>query len=160
MNALIAAADIPTGLDSIRVVSAKAKVEVVYERDPRAFNSMDGETKLIHSRLEEWASWVRQWAGAQGYPAESYYHKWALLHVSPQPGHEPQLPERVAHVDAAVARLGDIDKSVIKRYYLGWRPVKIWSNLSGIANQHKFNVVLKRARWRVDGYLTAIEKVC
>lgn len=157
MNAMMMAASEPW--DESRVIRVKAHVEVVVERDPRSMNHMDADTKLVHCRLEEWAGYVKRWAGAQGYPSESYYHKWALLKIAPNPGHEAELPERPAQVDFAVSRLGAIDKSVILRYYLHWRPVDIWKQLSGIPSHHKFNIVLKRARWRVDGFLNAIEKV-
>lgn len=126
-------------------------------RDPRAFNRMDAETKLIHARLEEWANETKRFMEARGYPRESYYHKWAALGIAPNPGHEPEMSQRAANVDGAVTKLGVIDKSVIWRYYMQWRPVGIWKQLSGIESEHKFNIVLKRARWRVDGYLSAIE---
>jgi len=146
------------GWDESRVVRAAARprVDVLVERDARSFNRMDPDTKLIHSRLEEWAKAVKRAAGSRGYPPESIYVKWRLSGVRTETGHEPDLSDREAHVDVAVARLGDIDKAVIKRYYLAWRPVKIWQ-VPGIPSEHRFNVVLKRARWRVDGFLAAIE---
>jgi hypothetical protein len=138
---------------------ARVKVEIHRERDPRAMNHMDAETKLIHARLEEWAQHVKRRSGAQGFPTESYYHKWALLKIAPQPGHEDEvIPDRVANVDGAVARLGVIDKSVICRFYLAWRPLGIERGITGIRNKHHFDKVLKRARWRVDGFLSAVER--
>jgi hypothetical protein len=130
---------------------------VVAERDRRSLNAMDTETKLIHARLEEWSNETRRHLESRGYPKESYYHKWACLGIQPNPGHEPELSPRSANVDIAVTRLIEVDKAVIWRFYMQWRPVKIWEHLPGIDGKHKFDVVLKRARWRVDGYLKAIE---
>jgi hypothetical protein len=124
---------------------------------PRSMNHMDPDTKRVHLRLVDWAKHVHQRADALGYPTESYYHKWALLMIPPQPGNPPELPDRVAHVDAAVARLGVIDRSVIFRNYLQWRPIDLHKGIAGIASRRNYDNVLKRARWRVDGYLTAIE---
>lgn len=158
MNAqVMAMADVPSGYVPKQGFAVRAKVTVLQERDPRALNRMDPDTKLIHSRLEEWARAVRQAGGTLGYPAESIYTKQNLIRT--EYGHEDQITDRVAHVDAAVARLCVIDRSVIRRYYLEWRPVNIWK-LPGIPSQHRFDVVLKRARWRVDGFLAAIEMIC
>jgi hypothetical protein len=160
MQAVAMAASEDLGWDDSRVVRAKAHphVEVVAERDARAMNHMEPGTRLIHARLEEWARAVKPWCGAQGYPDESYYHKWALLKIAPQPGQECDLSDRVAHVDAAVARLGEPDKAVLKRFYLRWRPLDIWKHLPGINSETTFKRTLKRARWRVEGYLMAIEE--
>jgi hypothetical protein len=144
------------GALTIPIRAARPKIELV-ERSPRSMNNMDAETKLIHARLEEWSKATKRYMEARGYPRESHYHKWALLGIAPNPGHEAPLPDREAHVDTAVTKLGAIDRSVIWRFYMEWRPVKIWERIPGVASEHKFNVVLKRARWRVDGYLSAIE---
>lgn len=139
-------------------VAPRPKVTLEVVRSARAMNHMDSETKIVHARLEEWARWVKRHCGAQGYPTESYYHKWALLKIAPNPGHDPEIPDRVAHVDAAVSRLEATDKAVLMRYYLRWRPLDIWKYIPGINSETTFKRTLKRARWRVDGYLLAIEE--
>lgn len=133
------------------------KAVVVIERDPRSVNAMDSETKLIHARLEEWARETRQHLESRGYPKESYYHKWACLGIQPNPGHEAELSPRSANVDRAVTRLGEIDRAVIWRFYMQWRNDGLHKGLPGVDSRHRFDIVLKRARWRVDGYLKAIE---
>jgi hypothetical protein len=128
------------------------------ERSGRAVNAMDPDTRRIHARLEEWAVQVRRSAGACGYPPESVYVKWALLGVRTETGHESELSPRAANVEAAVLRLCAIDQGVIRRYYLAWRQTGIWKGLAGINNDDKFRAILSRARFRVDGYLSAIEQ--
>jgi hypothetical protein len=64
------------------------------------------------------------------------------------------MPDHVAVVDAAVSKLGDIDRRVVKSYYLKWEPVTV------MARHHhmrvlQFQRVLRRARWRIMGYLDA-----
>lgn len=143
---------------SIRVARAKPAVEVITGRDPRAMNHMDKETRVIHARLDEWSSYVKRALNMLGYPAESYYHKWAALKIAPNPGFDAEMPERPANVDRAVARLGEIDKSVIWRYYCQFRPTLIWKGLRAIDSKSEFDKILRRARWRCDGILMEIEK--
>jgi hypothetical protein len=138
-------------------VRTRVKVEVRNERSSRTMNHMDPETKAIHLRLEEWAAAVKRNGGNLGYPTESIYTKRNLVRT--EYGHEDVISDRVAHVDAAVARLGVIDGSVLRRFYLHWRPIDLWRRLPGIPNEGRFKVVLRRARWRVDGYLSAIESL-
>ena len=138
----------------------RAAVIELSERDPRAMNHMDPDTREIHARLEEWAKHCKQAFARLGYSTSSYYEKWALLGIAPNPGMEPTLPERPAHVDRAVRQLGDIDRSVIWRYYMQWRPGDaLWKELHGIDSKRRFECVLKRARFRVEGYLIAIENI-
>jgi hypothetical protein len=61
----------------------------------------------------------------------------------------------VAAIDAAICKLGDIDRGVVRTYYLHWEPV------STMARRHhmrvlQFQRVLRRARWRIMGYLDAV----
>jgi len=143
---------------SARIGFTRPAVEPATERSGRAVNAMDPDTRLIHARLDEWAKEVKRSAGARGYPSESAYVAWSVLQVRTESGHEPDLSERAQHVEAAVLRLGAIDQSVIRRYYLDWRQTGIHKGLAGINNEDKFRSVLKRARFRVDGYLSAIEQ--
>lgn len=74
-----------------------------------------------------------------------------------QQGRPPvQIPEAVAIVDAAVCRLAAVDRSVIQTYYLRWEPIE------AMARRHQmrvrqFQTVLRRARWRILGYIDAAE---
>jgi hypothetical protein len=137
-----------------------AAVEVfVIERDRRSMNHMDPDTKVVHARLEEWAKWAKD-MGIAGYPRQSITEKaaqYGRLGI-PQESNfrtEPMMPDHVAAIDAAVSKLGDIDKSVVKTYYLKWESVNV------MARHHhmrvlQFQRVLRRARWRIMGYLDAI----
>jgi hypothetical protein len=138
-------------------MAAAAEV-VMTERDPRSMNHMDPDTKFVHARLEEWAKWAKD-PGIAGYPHQSLTEKAATygrLGIPQEPLHKPEamMPDHVAVVDAAVARLGDIDRGVVRTYYLKWEPVNV------MARHHKMRVlqfqrVLRRARWRIMGFLDA-----
>lgn len=156
MNAMMEVETLPNGL-AIRVARARPQV-IVSERSRRAMNNMDADTKAVHIRLDEWSVWVKRALTVLGYPSESYYHKWAALKIAPNPGFEAEMPDRPANVDKAVAGLGELDKSVIWRYYCQFRPARIWHELRGIDSQSTFDRVLKRARWRTSGFLLAIER--
>jgi hypothetical protein len=66
------------------------------------------------------------------------------------------MPTHVAHVDCAVAKLSDIDKRTIKAYYAPGGSIELTARRMGMRVQHARNV-LKRARWRITGYLDAME---
>lgn len=132
---------------------------VVSERNSRVMNHMDPDTKLVHARLEEWARWAKD-LGIAGYPKQSATEKAALygkLGLPQEPLHKPEsmMPEHVAVIDAAICKLGDIDRGVVKTYYLNWTAVEV------MARKHhmrvlQFQRVLRRARWRIMGYLDAV----
>jgi hypothetical protein len=125
--------------------------------DPRRINHMDSETKLIHARLEHWAKWAR--GGLEGvcWPRETLLSR--MIEQGPngasQTGRPPiSMPEDVAVMDAAVAKLGDVDKQVIRAYYLNWATSDvIWQQCPAIHSLSNFRAVLKRARWRLIGYV-------
>ena len=125
----------------------------------RAMNRMDEETKLVHLRLEEWAKWARD-PGIAGFPHQSITEKaakYGKLGIPQEPLHkpEPMMPESVAVVDAAVSRLGEIDRRVIRAYYLHWEPVEVMARRCGM-RVRQFQNVLRRARWRIGGFLDAM----
>lgn len=129
------------------------------ERDRRSMNHMDPDTKLVHARLEEWAKWAKD-TGILGYPKQSLTEKaaqYGKLGIPQESNYraEPMMPDHVAHVDAAVSKLCQIDKGVVKTYYLKWEPVNV------MARRHSMRVlqfqrVLRRARWRIMGFLDAV----
>ena len=133
---------------------------LVSERDRRSMNHMDPDTKAVHARLEEWAKWAKD-AGIAGYPRQSVTEKaaqYGKLGIPQESNYrsEPMMPDHVALIDAAVSRLGEIDKGVIRTYYLKWESVNV------MARRHKMRIlqfqrVLRRARWRIMGYLDAVE---
>lgn len=125
----------------------------------KSMNNMDPETKEIHLRLEEWARWAKD-SGIAGYPRQSLTEKAATygkLGIPQEPLHKPEsmMPDHVAVIDAAISKLGDIERRVVQTYYLHWDTVE------NMARKHhmrvlQFQRVLRRARWRIMGYLDAI----
>ena len=124
----------------------------------KSMNHMDPETKEIHLRLEEWARWAKDW-GIAGYPRQSLTEKAATygkLGIPQEPLHKPEasMPDRVAVIDAAIAKLGDIDRRVVRMYYLNWEPTNVMARRMKM-RERQFQNVLRRARWRISGYLLA-----
>lgn len=127
-------------------------------RDMRSMNAMDEDTKRIHLRLESWAA-------AVGSDCINAWPKLTLLGRLIEQGpsgasQQGRPPVSMSHadsvVDAAVARLGDIDKRVIKSYYMHWESIEInAARLNMRVSQ--FRQVLKRARWRLSGYIDSKE---
>lgn len=144
-------------------MAAAAEV-VMYEtqRDPRSVNHMDPDMKVVHARLEEWAKWARN-IGIAGYPAQSITEKaakYGKLGIPQEPLHKPEvmMPDRVAAVDAAICRLGNIDRKAIRLYYLSWAPASsLARQMDRSMRERQFLNVIRRARWRISGYLDAIE---
>lgn len=124
----------------------------------RVINHMDPETKLVHCRLEEWGQWARD-IGIRAWPQATLLAR--IMEEGPHgafsSGRPPiHMAESVAHVDAAVCRLGEVDKRVIRKYYIEWAPTDAMAR-SLRMRVRMFQNVLKRARWRVSGYLSALE---
>lgn len=127
-------------------------------RDLRLMNAMDDDTKRVHLRLEEWALTVGD-DTANAWPKVTLLGR--LIEQGPngasQSGRPPvAMSDAVAVVDAAVAKLGDIDRKVIKIYYLHWASIEAMAGLAGMRIP-QFRNVLKRARWRLTGYMDAHE---
>ncbi len=132
-------------------------------RSRRSMNHMDPETKVVHSRLEEWGRWAKD-AGIQGYPRQSITEKaakYGKLGIPQEPLHkpEPMMPDHVALVDCAICKLGDIDKKAIRLYYMSWEPVEVLARRMHVNGMRvlQFQRVLHRARWRIMGFLDAAE---
>lgn len=130
-------------------------------RSPRTMNHMDPDTKEVHARLEEWARWAKD-IGIAGYPRQSLTEqaaKYGKLGIPQEPLHKPEvvMPDRVAAVDAAICRLGDIDRSVVRAYYLNWEPTSTIARRLKM-RERQFQNVLRRARWRIVGFLDAHER--
>lgn len=67
------------------------------------------------------------------------------------------IPEHIAIVDTAVAKLKPPDDVVIKAYYLNWAPIEVLWKDTGLKSEANFKVVLKRARWRIAGFIECAE---
>jgi hypothetical protein len=120
------------------------------ERDGRAMSNMDQESKEVHLLLEAWGAWSRD-AYPRPFPEVSVIGrmiKYGALGAS-QEGKPPiAMPDPIARVDAAVARLGDIDKKVVQSYYLHWDPPESCAKRCHM-RLRMFQNVLRRARWRI-----------
>lgn len=133
------------------------------ERDRRAMNHMDPDTKVVHARLEEWAKWAKD-AGIMGYPTQSLTEKaakYGKLGIPQEPLHKPEsvMPAHVAAVDAAICRLGDIDRKAIRLYYLNWdAPENLARKMDRSMRWRQYLNVVRRARWRVAAYLDLLEE--
>jgi hypothetical protein len=136
---------------------------IVYERDRRAMNHMDPDTKLVHARLEEWSRWAKD-TGIAGYPHQSITEKaakYGKLGIPQESLHkpEPTMPDHVARVDAAICRLGDVDRKALRLYYLSWDVAEnLARRMDRSMRWRQFLNVVRRARWRVAGYLDAVEQ--
>lgn len=132
-------------------------------RDRRTLNNMDPETKQVHIRLEEWARWAKD-IGIAGYPRQSITEKaakYGKLGIPQEPLHKPEplMPEHVARVDTAICMLGEVDRQVIRLYYTSWEPVEILARRLGRMRGRQFQNVVRRARWRLAGFLDALERL-
>lgn len=134
----------------------------VTERDRRSMNHMDPDTKIVHARLEEWAKWAKD-MGIAGYPRQSVTEKaaqYGKLGIPQESNYrsEPMMPDHVARVDAAICRLGEIDKKAIRLYYLSWDVAEnLARRMDRSMRRAQFLNVVRRARWRIASYLDAIE---
>jgi DNA-directed RNA polymerase specialized sigma24 family protein len=121
---------------------------------------MDGETKLIHLRLEAWGEWSKSNPELRAFPEATLLHR--VAECGPQgasQGSRPPvtMPEAVEVTELAINRLGEIDRKVVKAYYLDWAPVELLARRCHMRIK-EFENVLKRARWRVGGYVSGYEE--
>ncbi len=125
--------------------------------DGRTCNHMDPETRFVHGLLETWgktcADRFRAW------PNTTVLGK--LIEFGPmgaaQPGKPVEsIPEDMARVDAAISKLGQIDKKVIVAYYTRYEPPEVVARRLHM-RYRQLQAVLRRARWRIGGYMAALE---
>lgn len=131
--------------------------EAAVMHDVRA-NRMDPDTKLVHSRLEEWGRWAKD-SEIRAWPAMTLLARVIEQGevAAGQQGRPPVcMPPAVAIVDAAVCRLNATDKGVIQTYYLRWEPIEVMARRHHM-RVRQFQNVLRRARWRILGYIDAKE---
>lgn len=121
-------------------------------------NHMNSETRMVHARLERWGKWARE--NLHGWPPATLLGRVIEQGLSgaSQSGRPPiSMPADIADTDAAVARLGAIDKGVIVEYYTRWAPPEmIWKRCRGIRSLSNFRAVLKRSRWRIGAFLEGL----
>ena len=131
------------------------------ERDGRVMNHMAPELKTTHARLERWGCWART-AGVRAWPQVTLLGR--IIALGPEGACIPSsavrtaIPDDISEVDAAVARLREIDKAVIRTYYLDWAPVEVMARHRRMSTA-RFHVSLRRARWRVHDYLLVLQEL-
>ncbi len=128
--------------------------------DTRRINHMDSDTKAVHYELERWGRWARD-AGIRAWPQVTLLGRIIEegLHGARSTGAPPvSMPSEVERVDKAVAHLGEVDRRVIRKYYLEWAPPEVMAK-SLKMRRREFDNVLRRARYRVQGYIAALLRV-
>lgn len=127
-------------------------------RSARAVSHMSPETRYVHARLEEWAAHNRD-RFAQAWPAVTVLGRVAEFGPmgASQGSQAPDnVPQSVTNIERAVLKLGEIDRKVITQYYTRWSMLRIMARKCGMRDR-EFQRVLDRARFRIHGYLSAIE---
>jgi hypothetical protein len=126
--------------------------ELSLERDTRrTMNHMDPETKAVHARLEAWGKWAREGA-LHAWPRRTILGRLIdkdALGVDQQGKPPISMPDDIAVVDGAVARLVATDKQCVQTYYLRWEPIEVMARRNGMRTR-QFQNVLRRARWRIS----------
>lgn len=112
----------------------------------------DTRDELVNLRLEGWARWSKLDA-VRAWPRRTVLGRvidqgWA----AGEAGGAREMPEDVAQVDSAIAKLGAIDRKVLVTFYTEWEPVNVMARRCRMREQ-QFRNVLKRAKWRVRLYL-------
>jgi hypothetical protein len=147
--------------DVISIPFHASRPEVsVKERDPRAMNRMDPETKLVHAYLEQWGKETKD-RDENGFPASTLLGR--MIEQGPmgasQSGRPPtDLSPQSALIDTAVSRLWGIGKNCVKRYYRTWEPMDVMARKEGISESH-MKEVLRRSRHLIALWLEDAKKV-
>lgn len=98
--------------------------------DGRTTNRMRADTRIVHTRLQDWADWMAM------------------------PAPVPTPP--VATIERAITRLPIMDRRVIETFYLHRGPLpRMCDALSMTPGQ--FCTILGNARDRITSYLSALE---
>lgn len=131
------------------------------ERDGRVMNHMAPDLRLTHARLERWGRWAKS-AGVRAWPQVTLLGR-IIEHgpvgaCIPTSAAQSAIPKDIAEVDAAVARLCQIDKAVIRTYYMEWAPIEVMAKHRRM-KVSTFHATLRRARWRVNDYLAIIAEL-
>ena len=129
--------------------------------DARRMNRMDAQTKIVHARLERWGKWARD-TGLRAWPEVTLLGRIIEegAHGAQSTGRAPiSMPDDIAIVDAAVCNLVDLDRRVVRKYYLEWAPPECMARQLRISVD-VFQHTLKRGRWRVASFIDGAEFVC
>lgn len=122
--------------------------------DARRTNHMRADVRAIDVYLVEWARWGRDEADRLGLPPETLLGRVIRLGAdgAHAHGHEGQMPDEIARVDAAICRLMPLRQQVVKTYYLRWEPVEAMARRCRISRR-QFRAELERAQVWLSGAL-------
>jgi hypothetical protein len=147
-------------VDYVEVPNEPAAAPPDYSlRDRRGLNRLTPELHETDRALERWARVANARIGTEWKPAN-------ILGRLLDKDYVPGCGQSVAPVfideddlatDAAVAHLGEIDRRVIRAYYVDRHRARLgqWWRLLTDMNKRQADNVLNRARWQVHGYRTA-----
>lgn len=124
--------------------------EVIVRDTRRTMNHMDADTKVIHARLEAWGRWARD-TGIRAWPERTILDRLSKEGVTGGvKGTKPpiSMPDDIAAIDGAVARLNETDKKAIQTYYIRWEAIDVSARRCSM-RVRQFQNVLRRARWRI-----------
>lgn len=125
--------------------------------DRRCLSHMAPELRPVHVLLERWGAWVvsgqpRQW------PERTTLGR--VIDEGPGASHQtaPQdaMPREIEPVELAVLSLPHLDRSVVRQEYTHWQPTEVAARRLNVSVS-RYTRVLWRARWRVRGYLDAMD---
>jgi len=122
----------------------------------RSANHMAPEIKAVHYRLIAWGKWAHE--RMEPWPERTWLGKLVDGETVRTHNRPPvSMPDDIAVVDAAVGRLGAIDRKAIEAcYHYRDDPVEAMARRAKM-RVRQFQNVLKRARWRICGYIDARE---
>ena len=127
-------------------------------RDQRTMSHMDSETRLVHTRLEQWGRWTKT-SQQRAWPTVTLLGRIIDQGVSgaAQGGKEPLLmPAHIEAVEIAILRLPARDREVVTAYYTLWEPPEVVARKVRMSRR-QLKDALHRSRLRVGCYIDAIE---
>jgi hypothetical protein len=86
-----------------------------------------------------------------GYPVQSVYAKDRISGSGPPPA---EMPAHVWEVERAILKLKDIERQVVVTYYTQWATREVMARRRHMS-VHRFDKILRNARWRVRDLLDA-----
>ncbi len=124
--------------------------------DNRAANGMEGRMLEVHKRLERHAKWCRE--STTGWPASTLLGRLIKEGEGIHSRGKPSLaiPADVAITDAALAKLGAIDRKVIRIYYDHYESADVLAKMARM-RKREFQNVLRRSRWRLSLHIEQVE---
>lgn len=125
------------------------------KRDGRITNAMTPDVQRVHFALVDWSK-LALGPDGRAWPAATMLARVIEqgINGAGQVGPEKiEWPQAVKNTERAVNSLGQIDQRVIKTFYGSNNPKEVMARDAGHMRVKEFDNVLKRARWRILGFL-------